>query len=87
MILNIDNIRRIFFILGTFEGELIKTSIELILFLLITYMIVSEYTRDRRLDLKYLLIAFIALSFEKLVEFVILFGVLFKEIGPTTYRY
>jgi len=79
------NIHTVFYILGTLEGELIKKIIELILFVLITYMVLSEYTKDQRNELKYLFVAFAVLSFQKLVSTIVLLGVIFGNIGRITY--
>jgi len=87
MIFNFVDLHKIFFILGTLEGDLIKKVFELILLVLITYMVVSEYTRDPRRDLKYLVAAFGALAFEKIVSTVVLTSVLFGGLGETTYNY
>ena len=53
--------------LGTTEGELLKAAVELIFFTIVTYMITSEWTRNRRRELKILVIAFSALVFDKLL--------------------
>ena len=87
MILDYIDIHKLFHILGDIEGELISKSFELILFTLITYMLISEYTRDQRRDLKYIFVGFGALAFSKLVSVVVLFGVVFGDIGPVTYKY
>jgi len=86
MIIDFIDIHKIFLFLGTLEGELVKKVFELILFLLITYMVISEYSRDQRRDLKYLIAGFSALSFEKIVSTIVLAGVLFGKLGATTYN-
>ncbi len=53
--------------LGTTEGELLKTTIELIFFTIVTYMIVSEWTRNRKRELRFLIIAFSALVLNKII--------------------
>ncbi|MFH1064400.1 MAG: hypothetical protein V1729_04935, partial [Candidatus Woesearchaeota archaeon] len=53
--------------LGTTEGELLKTTIELIFFTIVTYMIVSEWTRNRKRELRFLIIAFATLVANKLI--------------------
>lgn len=87
MIFDIIGIHSIFYTLGQPEGELVKKVFELILFVLIYYMITSEYTRDKRRELRYLIVAFGALAFEKLVSTVVLTSVVFGRLGMTTYRY
>lgn len=52
--------------LGTTEGELLKTAVELIFFTIVDYMIISEWTRNRKKELKFLIIAFSALAVDKL---------------------
>jgi len=52
--------------LGTTEGELLKSAIELIFFTIVDYMIISEWTRNRKKELRFLIIAFSALVIDKL---------------------
>lgn len=53
--------------LGTTEGELLKTAVELIFFTIVLYMVFSEWTRDRKKsELKFLVIAFSTLVVSKL---------------------
>ena len=55
--------------LGTTEGELLKTAVELIFFIIVTYMVASEWTRNRKKkELKFLVIAFSALVFSKILS-------------------
>jgi len=75
----------IFRLLGTIEGDLVQRLIELLLFTFTTYMLCSEYVRDPRKSLRYLIIGFGALSFEKLFASVIITSVLFGTLGDTTY--
>jgi signal transduction histidine kinase len=53
--------------LGSTEGELLKTAVELILFTLVNYMIISEWTRNRKKELRFLILAFSALVIDKLI--------------------
>lgn len=69
-----------FFFLGTLEGNFFKRVIDLIIFSIVTYMIVSEYTREKKRELKYLSIAFAALAFERLISTLIFAYVLFDEL-------
>ncbi|MBD3248971.1 hypothetical protein GF336_02915 [Candidatus Woesearchaeota archaeon] len=78
---------QIFFLLGNIEGDLIKGLIELLLFTFTTYMLTSEYTRDPRRELKYLIAGFGALSFEKLLSTVVLANVVFGDLGFVSYKY
>lgn len=67
--------------LGTTEGEFWKQSIECVILLIITYMVSSEYMRERELRLKYLLIAFSALFIEKILAVILFASVLFGTLG------
>ena len=63
----LDALHRFFFFLSTTEGLLLKKSIEMIFFTLITYMVVSEFLRTQERELRYLTIAFGALAFQKFI--------------------
>jgi signal transduction histidine kinase len=52
--------------LGTTEGALLKASLEFILFTIVDYMALSEWTRNRKSELKFLIIAFTAMAVDKL---------------------
>jgi len=52
--------------LGTTQGELLKTAVELLLFTVVNYMIISEWTRSRKRELRFLIIAFSAMAIDKL---------------------
>jgi len=67
--------------LGTVNGELFKKSIELILYILISYMIISEYTRSHRKEYRYLSYAFVVFSIDALFSFVVLSLVVFANIN------
>jgi signal transduction histidine kinase len=54
--------------LGTTEGELLKTAVELIFFTIVTYMVLSEWSRNRKKELKFLIIAFSALVVSKILS-------------------
>lgn len=81
-------------VLGTIEGELIKRTAELVLLVLVSYMVISEYRRERTEQLQYLIYGFATLAMEKLLlSFVIafvLFGGLdmkiFSVYLPIVYR-
>jgi len=53
--------------LGTLHGELLTNSIELLIFLLITWMILSEYKSSNRRELKYLVIGFSGFVLSRLI--------------------
>jgi signal transduction histidine kinase len=63
--------------LGTYDGEFFKKSIELVVLAIITYMIASEYMRERESRLKYLVFAFGTLAIEKFLSVGFLFFYLF----------
>lgn len=81
------DLHAVFNLLGRLNGELVKQVIELILFTLITYMISSEYTRDRRKELKYLIVGFGTLSLQKLISSVVLGSIVFGDLFPSAYTY
>ncbi len=65
--------------LGQPEGELLKSAVELIFFTIITYMVSSEWTRSRKKELKFLILAFAALAFSKLISTYFLADYVFTE--------
>jgi signal transduction histidine kinase len=73
-VFNLETFHRFNFFLGTLEGELLKRSIELIFYLMIVYMVVSEFSRNKKREYKYLIISFFALSFRQAVMSAILFS-------------
>lgn len=74
------DLHHVFYFLGTTEGELLKRAVELILFTFVAYMISSEYSKERRLDLKYMIFAFGALAIERLVTTFFLANVVFGTL-------
>ncbi len=72
-----------FFFLGTLEGNFFKRVIDLVIFTIVAYMIVSEYTREKQRELKYLSIAFAALAFERLISTIIFAYIIFGELSLT----
>lgn len=75
-------IHQLFFFLGTPGGELVKKFIELILFIVVDYMILSEYSRNKKEEYKFLIIAFTALVIQRMVSALILF---FQVFGSQSY--
>jgi signal transduction histidine kinase len=65
--------------LGTVRGELLKTAVELIFFTIVTYMVISEWSRNRKKELKFLIIAFSTLVIDKLVTVVFLASYVFAD--------
>lgn len=53
--------------LSTNSGELAKKVIELIVFTITTYMLISEYGRSKRTELKYLMVGFASLTISRLI--------------------
>lgn len=70
-----------FFFLGTLEGNFFKRAIDLVIFVIVTYMIISEYIREGQRELKYLSIAFAALAFERLISTTIFAYILFGGLN------
>ena len=70
-----------FYFLGTYQGAFYRSSIELVISILLSYMVISEYTKtqinERKRELKYLSIAFVSLLINSLLEVSIYATVLF----------
>ncbi len=79
------NIHAIFLALGKLQGILIKEVFELFIFTFITYMLVSEYTRDPRKELKYMILGFGTFAVEKLGTSAVLASVLFGSLNVESY--
>ncbi|NQU79747.1 HAMP domain-containing histidine kinase [Candidatus Woesearchaeota archaeon] len=75
----IDLLHGFFAFLGTPSGELLKTAVELIFFTIVLYMIVSEWTRSRNREHRFLIIAFSALVLGKIVSVYFLSSFVFTE--------
>ena len=68
MVANIQAIFHVFFFfLSTPAGILFKASIEFIIFLLVTYMTISEFLREKNSEHKYLFLAFASLALQRLI--------------------
>ncbi|MFH1916473.1 MAG: HAMP domain-containing sensor histidine kinase [Nanoarchaeota archaeon] len=67
--------------LGSYQGEFFKHSIEFFILLIITYMVFSEYIREKETPLKYLTIAFMALLIEKFLAIILLINVVFGVLA------
>ena len=68
--------------LGTIEGELLKTAVELIFFTIVLYMVISEWIRSREKEHKFLVIAFSALVLDKLFTVYFLANYVFAHADP-----
>lgn len=84
-ITNIIDLHKIFYFLGTPEGELVKNTIEFMFFIFITYMVISEYTRNPRREYKYLTAGFGALSGWKFATISILGMTVYGTLNPGVY--
>ena len=71
--------------LGTPTGELLRRSIELIFYLIIIYMIISEFRKNRKREYKYLIVGFLALSFRQMFMVPILFNNVFSAAKFTRF--
>jgi len=82
-ILSLDVWHKYFFFLSTELGIFYKTTAEVIIFLLLSYMAISEYLRtdepDRKKELGYLIIAFVSFLFNGLIQAVIYANILFGD--------
>jgi len=76
-------IHEFFLFLGTQTGLLLKKFIELIFFTIIAYMITSEFLREKTNELRYLLFAFFALVFQKMIMVVVLAFAIFGNLALT----
>ena len=72
-----------FFFLSTPSGILFKAAIELIIFLLVTYMTISEFLRERNSEHKYLFLAFASLVLQRLIIVLIYSDAVFGELSPS----
>ncbi|MBU1975277.1 MAG: HAMP domain-containing histidine kinase [Nanoarchaeota archaeon] len=68
--------------LGTYLGEFFKTSIELVVLVIISYMIFSEQRREKLLHLNFMSIAFAALTLDKLIRVILLVAIIFGGMDP-----
>ncbi|MBI2661692.1 HAMP domain-containing histidine kinase [Candidatus Woesearchaeota archaeon] len=74
------NIHDFFYFLGTPPGDLTKKFVELLFFVLVTYMVVSEHQRERTRELKYLSLAFGMLAMQKLLATAYLFSTIYSSL-------
>jgi signal transduction histidine kinase len=72
--------------LGTWGGDLLKRSFELVLLTFASYMVASEWLHTKSKDLKYLLIGFGSLAIEKLIASLFLLGVVFGGLAINPYN-
>ncbi|MBU0979863.1 MAG: HAMP domain-containing histidine kinase [Nanoarchaeota archaeon] len=82
----IDILHNFFFFLGTPLGEFAKKAFELLLYSLITFMVTVEFIKTRSRELKFLIIGFGTLAFQKLVMSAGYVYKIFGERGVTEFR-
>lgn len=71
--------------LGTFDGDLLKKTVEFLLVTVILYMLISEYRKEKSRELKYLLFGFDLLLVEKIVMVFILSQVVFVDAANAVF--
>lgn len=79
----VDLLHSFFYFLGTTEGELLKTAIELVLFTIVTYMITSEYLRLKRKEYQFLIIGFGAMALVKIFSVYTIATAVFIRATPS----
>ena len=70
-------LHQFFFFLSTNEGIWFRSSVELIIFLLVAYMTISEYTREKNTEHKYLSLAFASLALHRFIMVFVFSHVIF----------
>ena len=70
-----------FFFLTTPEGVLFRAALEFIIFLLVTYMTISEYIRERNSEHKYLFLAFASLALQRFLTIFVYANTVFGELN------
>ncbi|MBT5021798.1 GHKL domain-containing protein [Candidatus Woesearchaeota archaeon] len=80
-------VHRFFGFLSTAEGLWLKNSVGLIILGVLTYMVFSEYMKNRRLELRYLTIAFGLMLFQIFVSFFFMFMYLFGNVNMDFYLF
>lgn len=76
-----DTYHRFFFFLGTKQGILFERSIELVIYSILLYMVLSEYLRTKTKEMKYFIFAFACFMLLKLLSVIINFNVVFGALG------
>ncbi len=64
--LSLDTLHRLFFFLGTTEGFLFKATLELVIFTLLAYMVVSEYIQSKQQEMRFLIIALFTIMLHRI---------------------
>ncbi len=78
-----DFYHRLFFFLSTPSGVLFRYFIELIFYTMLSYMVISEFNRAPRKELKYLTVAFVALLLQSLFGVILYSAAVFGAIRLT----
>lgn len=68
--------------LSTPAGELLKRAIELIVFTIISYMLISEFRKSRKSELKYFILAFLSLMASRLLMTLTFAMIVFTNLNP-----
>src|SRR3989338_2945315 len=81
--ISIGAFHRLAFFLGTNEGTLFKRAVELVIFTILAYMVISEHLQKPKPELKFFIIAFLAvMAHSALIVYVnanVVFGTLTVE--------
>ncbi|MBS3137225.1 HAMP domain-containing histidine kinase [Candidatus Woesearchaeota archaeon] len=67
--------------LGTLNGELFKNSLDLVLFTIVLYMLISEWLKNKRKDILYLIAAFLSLVLGRILITISLSFLIFRDIS------
>ncbi|MFH1439543.1 MAG: HAMP domain-containing sensor histidine kinase [Candidatus Woesearchaeota archaeon] len=65
--LSVQVFHKVSWFLGTTNGELIKNLIEFIVYTIISYMLISEYKKSLKRELRYLILAFLSIMVGRLI--------------------
>ena len=80
---DVDFYHRLFFFLSTPGGVLFRYVIELVFYTFLSYMVISEFNRAPRKELKYLAVAFVALMLQSVFGVVLYSAAVFGALRIT----
>ncbi len=80
-------LHKFFFFLSTPEGILYRSSIEIIVFGIVTYMTISEYLREKNAEHKYLFLAFAGIALHRFITIFIYFNAVFSVLELESLKY
>ncbi|MFH1054281.1 MAG: HAMP domain-containing sensor histidine kinase [Candidatus Woesearchaeota archaeon] len=83
--LNPDIFSSFFLFLNTQQGILFERSIELVIFTILAYMVISEYIRSKRKELRYFILAFGALFLLRLASVVLNLNIVFGHVAKASF--